>query len=384
MAVFELGRTMSGAQKLQEPAFVQLSELASEGSGGRICFATDDWFAPAEWMLKDTEPVFIPDKYTSYGKWMDGWETRRKRIAGHDWCIVRLAAPTAIKGILVDTAHFTGNYAPKFSIQGARLTSAEENMIPERGEEMIGTACSEKDSKMMAQLKSEQWTKIVGMTALKPGYEDTRKQYFTIGNCNEVFTHLRVNMYPDGGIARLRVFGEVQPDLAAVKGKAIDLIGMLSGGQCLGFSNAHYGHPRNLIKPNRGLNMGDGWETARRLDRPAILTTNDKGILQVPGCEWAIFKLCAKGFVDRIVVDTNHFKGNFPDNVKIEAALLGDEQTVLSTQWKIMLDNSKLSAHKEHTFDDESLEFRGPCTHVRITMAPDGGISRVRMFGKVL
>lgn len=350
---------MSG-QKAVEPAFLQLSELASESSGGRIQFATDDWFGPAEWMLKDSEPVFIADKYTSFGKWLDGWETRRKRIAGHDWCIVRLAAPTVIKGIVVDTAHFTGNYAPRFSIQGARLDRTQEESIPARGREMIGTACSKNELDVMEALKSDEWTEVIGMTPLKPGYEETRRQYFTVEDQNDAFSHLRVNIYPDGGIARLRVFGEVHPDLKAIAsgGNLVDIVGMLNGGQCLSFSNAHYGHPRNLIKPNRGINMGDGWETARRLDRPAILKTDRQGILQVPGCEWAIFKLCSKGMVEQIVVDTNHFKGNFPDNVKIEAALLGADQTLQSAQWKVMLDNSKLSAHKEHPFPEEALRFR--------------------------
>ncbi|XP_062534500.1 allantoicase-like [Armigeres subalbatus] len=375
---------MAVGLKNQDPAFLQLSELASEGSGGRICFATDDWFAPADWMLKDSEPVFISDKYTTYGKWMDGWETRRKRIAGHDWCIVRLAAPTSIKGILVDTAYFTGNYAPQFSIQGARLGPTEEDSMPERGEEMIGTACSKQDLKLMAELKSDQWIEVIGMTPLQPGYEETRKQYFSIENRNQVFTHLRVNIFPDGGIARLRVFGEVQPDFNVLKQSQTDLIGVLNGGQCLSYSNAHYGHPRNLIKPNRGINMGDGWETARRLDRPAILKTDDNGILQVPGCEWAVFKLCSAGSVERIIVDTNHFKGNFPDNVKFEAAYLDDKESLPSAQWKCMLNNAKLSAHKEHEFGGDALQFKGPCTHVRITIAPDGGISRVRLYGKIL
>ncbi|XP_055528732.1 allantoicase-like [Wyeomyia smithii] len=373
-------------QKSVEPAFLQLSELASESSGGRILFATDDWFAPAEWMLKDSEPIFIADKYTPYGKWMDGWETRRKRIAGHDWCIVRLAALSTIKGVLVDTAHFTGNYAPKFSMQGAKLSRSKEELIPERGREMIGTACSQKDLEAMADLGSEDWMTVIGMTQLKPGYDATRKQYFNIDGCNEPFTHLRVNIFPDGGIARLRVFGEVQPDIKAMLSGSnlIDLLGMLNGGQCLSFSNAHYGHPRNLIKPNRGVNMGDGWETARRLDRPPVLKTDKQGILQVPGCEWAIFRLCSKGTVEKIVVDTNHFKGNFPDNVKIEATLLDANRTLQSAQWRVLLDSSKLAAHQEHIFQEEKLQFRGPCNHIRITMSPDGGISRVRLFGRVL
>ncbi|XP_058812245.1 allantoicase-like [Topomyia yanbarensis] len=371
-------------QKVAEPAFLQLSELASNSSGGRVLFATDDWFAPAEWMLMDAEPVFIPDKYTPYGKWMDGWETRRKRIAGHDWCIIRLAALSKIKGIVVDTAHFTGNFAPRFSVQGAQLSPLVEESIPERGREMIGTACSEKDLEKVASLKSDEWSEVIEMTPLKPGYSTTSKQYFFV-DCNDAFTHLRVNIYPDGGIARLRVFGEVQPDNNLLSsGSQLDLIGMLNGGQCLSYSNAHYGHPRNLIKPNRGINMGDGWETARRLDRPPILNIDKHGILQVPGCEWAVFRLCSKGIVERVVVDTNHFKGNFPDTVKIEATCLEPNRTLQSAQWQPMLDSTKLAAHREHVFEDESLQFRGPCSHVRITIAPDGGISRVRLFGRVL
>ncbi|XP_055585614.1 allantoicase-like [Uranotaenia lowii] len=371
--------------KLAEPAFLQYSELASESSGGRILFATDDWFAPAEWMLKDSEPVFIADKFTTFGKWMDGWETRRKRIAGHDWCILKLAAPTIIKGVMVDTAHFTGNYAPRFSLQGAKLSQFEEEKIPERGQEMIGTGCREKDFQLLADLESDHWTEVIGMTPLNPGYEETRKHYFSVEDRNDVFTHLRINIYPDGGIARLRVFGEVQPNLDILSASSfpVDLLGMLNGSQCLGFSNAHYGHPRNVTKPKRGINMGDGWETARRLDRPPILKTDRHGILQVPGCEWAIFKLCTKGIIEQILVDTNHFKGNFPDNIRIDGTLLGPKQTLQSAVWKTVLDYSKLGAHKEHLFGKEILTFTGPCSHIKITISPDGGISRVRVFGKV-
>ncbi|XP_055643062.1 allantoicase-like [Toxorhynchites rutilus septentrionalis] len=366
-----------------EPAaFLQLSELASESSGGRILFSTDDFFAPAEGMLRDEEPIFIPDKYTDFGKWMDGWETRRKRIAGHDWCIVRLAAPTVIKGIVVDTAHFTGNFAPRMSIQGARIDPRRERQIAVRREGSIGTGCD--GSEMEEKIKNFQWEEIVQNTPLKPGYDKTRKHYFGVDTNENVFTHLRVNIYPDGGIARLRVYGVVQPDRDSMADSAelVDLIAMLNGGQCLEFSNAHYGHPRNLIKPQRGANMGDGWETARRNDRPAILTTDERGILKVPGCEWAVFKLGMKGTVRRIVLDTNHFKGNFPDSVRIEAALLREDQDLEGAKWTVMLDNRKLSAHKEHIYEEDDLLANAPCTHIRITIAPDGGISRLRLFGR--
>lgn len=345
-----------------------------------MIFSTDDWFATAENMLKDTEPVFIADKYTECGKWMDGWETRRKRIPGHDWCIVKLGAPCNIKGILVDTAFFTGNYAPRISIQGACLSEYDESLLPSR-QNKLGSACSTEEVQMISEVKSECWPELVEMTNLKPGYEDTRKTYISVDS-NEVCSYIRVNMYPDGGIARLRVYGTVVPDLCQFDcNDIIDLVAMENGGTCVGYSNAHFGHPRNLIKPNRGINMGDGWETMRRLDRPAILEADSNGILKVPGCEWAIIKMCCSGYVNEVVVDTLHFKGNFPDSVKIEGTILSAEETLSSAKWITILQSQKLSANKEHFYKNE-IHVDGPFSHIRVTMSPDGGISRVRLFGQ--
>lgn len=183
------------------------------------------------------------------------------------------------------------------------------------------------------------------MTELRAGYEETRHNFFEITS-KEPWTHLRLNMYPDGGIARLRVYGEARPSLPKT-GEIIDLVAMKNGGVCKGYSNAHYGHPRNLIKPGGGINMGDGWETARRLDRPAVLKTDRSGILKVPGCEWAIFKLVGVGRISDIEVDTKHFKGNFPDSVKIEGALLRQTEEWDSPEtkvtWKTILPATKVS-----------------------------------------
>lgn len=331
-------------------------------------------------MLKDTDPVFIPDKYTEFGKWMDGWETRRKRISGHDWCIVKLGAPCNIKGILVDTAFFTGNYAPRISIQGASLSEYEESFLPTRQCKM-GSACSKEEFQMISLNKSECWPELVEMTNLKPGYEETRKTYISVDS-NEVCSYIRVNIYPDGGIARLRVFGTVVPDLSQFDcTDVIDLIAMENGGTCVGYSNAHFGHPRNLIKPSRGVNMGDGWETMRRLDRPAVLEADETGILKVPGCEWAIIKMCCLGYVNEVVVDTIHFKGNFPDSVKVEGTILSPEETLSSAKWVTIIGYQKLTANSEHFYKNE-IHVDGPFSHIRVTMSPDGGISRVRLFGQ--
>ncbi|CAG9794965.1 unnamed protein product [Diatraea saccharalis] len=358
------------------PAFTELSEFASISAGGEVAFSTDDFFAPCENMLLDTEPVFIADKFTEFGKWMDGWETRRKRTAGHDWCILKLASKCVIKGLLVDTAYFTGNFAPKYSIQAARLKPEDEALIPARDTKM-GSACGRYELDEIERLKSDKWEEIVPVTALRPGYEETRLNFQKVLS-DEAWTHIRVNIYPDGGIARLRVYGEARPE-PPPRDQIVDLVSLLSGGTCQGYSNAHYGHPRNMIKPGKSQCMADGWETARRLDRPEVLEANEDGTLKVPGEEWAIFKLGFPGRIQRICVDTAHFKGNFPDSVKIEGAYLrhADWCPQLKCTWSNILRPSKLSAHKEHWYDCDS----DVITHIRVSMAPDGGISRVRTFG---
>lgn len=227
-------------------------------NGGQIIYATDDFFATAENMIQDSEPVYVDGKYTEYGKWMDGWETRRKRIPGHDWCIIKLVAPCNIKGILVDTAFFTGNFPPRISIQGGNLTENEENLLPHR-ENRLGTASSNEEKKLVSQFRTETWAELIGMTNLKPGYEQTRKTYLFV-NTNVVCSFIRVNIYPDGGIARLRVFGTVVPDLSKFNGSDVvfDLISMENGGAVVAYSDDYYSNPRNLIKKGRATTMGDG------------------------------------------------------------------------------------------------------------------------------
>jgi len=380
---------MPKQEEILQPKFTELNELASKINGGQILFSTDDWFAQAENLLNHEEAVFKPDLYTEYGKWMDGWETRRRRCPGHDWCIIKLGIPGVIHGIDIDTAFFTGNYAPRFSVQGAKLHEEDETIIPERSEDMMGTACTKEMFKQMEQLHSEEWEELVPMTKLQSGYEETRHNYFHIES-NEIWTHLRLNIYPDGGIARLRVYGEAFSG-AHVKhtNEVIDLVSMKNGGVCKGYSNAHYGHPRNLIRPGPGINMGDGWETARRLDRPAILETDPSGILQVPGNEWAVFRLGHIGDISHIEVNTNHFKGNFPDSVKIEGTLMKptrewNSRAIAQCDWQTILPASKLSADRAHEFYENDIRKTGPFSHVKVTIAPDGGVSRLRIWGTVV
>ncbi|XP_074103885.1 putative inactive allantoicase [Cotesia typhae] len=356
--------------------FSELTELISESNGGKIIFATDDWFAVAENLLKDEEPVWQEDAYTEFGKWMDGWETRRRRSAGHDWAIIALGHRSIIKGFYVDTGYFTGNHAPRFSIQAARLAENEISSFPIRNSQM-GTAASKEARMQIARLKSENWTTIVPQTELQPGYEATRRQNFH-STSTEQWTHLRLNLFPDGGIARLRAYGLIIPQKPREFAERIDLVAQQNGGVCEEYSNAHYGHPRNLIKSGNSSSMKDGWETARRLDRPPIIQIDDSGILQFSGSEWAIFRLGYVGTVDTIEVDTAYFRGNFPDSVKVEGTLAPDVANKI-LNWKIILPTQKLSPNRLHIYTN--ITWPGPVSHIRIIINPDGGISRFRFWG---
>lgn len=259
------------------------------------------------------------------------------------------------------------------------LNITEERLFPPRITAM-GKACSTEEMRAVSRLKSEKWLELMESTKMRPGYAETRKNYIYI-NCNEVFSHLRINIYPDGGIARFKVYGEVEPYINDFGyDDNIDLIALVNGGSCVGYSNAHYGHPRNLIKPGRGLFMGDGWETMRRMDRPEILEVDENGMLIVHGSEWAAIKMCCLGKINSILVDTNHFKGNYPDSIKIEGAILHEDETLRSADWTTIMDAQKLSANREHFYESEILN-EGPFNYVRLTMAPDGGISRIRLIG---
>nr|CAD7462819.1 unnamed protein product [Timema tahoe] len=338
-------------------------------NGGKIMFATDDWFAVAENLLKVEEPQWQEGVFTAYGKWMDGWETRRKRVAGHDWAIIQLGVPGVVRGVHIDTAYFTGNYVPQISIQAAALKEEEKRNIPLRVS-CMGTSATEYNLKQVEKLRSQTWQEIVPMVPLKAGYKETRHHYFPTLKSDKMWTHVRLNLYPDGGIARLRLFGEAILDLTLLNSSQIlDLVSMVNGGVCEDYSNAHYGHPRNIIRPNEGIGMSDGWETARRLDRPPIIQVSPEGFLQLPGFEWAVFRLGAPGVVHRIEVDTKHFKGNYPDTVWLEGKL------GLQAKWIKLLSQTKLSMDKLHVYKE--LDNKGPFTHVRVNIAPDGGISRV-------
>lgn len=371
------------------PDFTQLTDMASESVGGQILFATDDFFAPAENLIKSDSPSFKEHEYTEFGKWMDGWETRRKRIPGHDWCIIRLGVQGIIRGFDVDISYFTGDYAPQMSIQAACFEEDKQPEIPARGIRM-GAAASPEEFEAIAELKSDDWDYLVPMTELKPGRPASSHNYFPV-NSQQRWTHIRLNIFPDGGIARFRVYGTGQKDWTASDSKEpSDLVTIAYGGVCVGFSNTHFGHPNNMIGVGPAKSMADGWETARRLDRPPILENDENGILLVPGCEWAVFRLAHPGVITQIEIDTKYFKGNYPDSCKLDGCILTtlEEEDMIRQKWdlpghkwKPLLPVTKLSPNKSHLFDSLTLELQDVITHVRFTISPDGGVSRLRLKG---
>ncbi|XP_068197981.1 allantoicase [Antennarius striatus] len=369
-----------------EPDFLQFNDLVCDAVGGEVIFATDEWFAPAANLLKREAPRFDASAFTEFGKWMDGWETRRKRTPGYDWCVIQLGVPGRIHGVDVDTSFFTGNHSPHVSIQAGCLD--EPPTFTLEGDR-TGMAASHSQLEAVAKLGSEAWPVLVGVSQLNPGYSDCCHNYFKV-TFNKRVTHLRLNMHPDGGIARLRVYGVGQRDWSSVSAhQDVDLVALTNGGVCLGFSDAHFGHPRNMIGPGRAVTMADGWETARRLDRPKNLKADRRGILQVPGWEWAVFRLGHPGVIRSVEIDTAHFKGNFPDSCRMEACSLTPQEEAeairtrwVSGKWQVLLPPQKLRPHQRHLYGDAHLTLSRPVSHVRLIISPDGGVSRLRLLGR--
>lgn len=327
----------------EAPAFTQLTDLVSERLGGKVLYATDDFFAEKENLIKPTRGVFITDKYTDRGKWMDGWESRRKRTPGHDWAVIQLATPGKILGFDIDTNFFLGNHPPHASVEAVNITDASS---------------------------ITDWDKADWKEILPKSHLDAGSQNFYECNSNGIYTHVRLHIYPDGGVARLRVYGEVFKNWDIVSaGEIIDLAAAINGGKAIACNDMFFSAMGNLIMPGRGVNMGDGWETKRNR------TPNNR--------DWVILKLAHRGIIERIIVDTCHFKGNYPDSCSIEGCMSDSDTEVINDNvpWQILLPQQKLSADNVHEFVRE-VNGGNVFSHVRLNIFPDGGISRLRLFGK--
>jgi len=329
--------------------FLQLADLASERLGGEVLEANDEFFAPKENLLKPAKPVFMEGKYTSKGHWMDGWETRRRRTPGHDWCIIRLGLAGVIRGVVVDTSYFKGNFPSHFSLDACDL----------------GTGPPYKNEKKRLKSATTRWVELEPQTPLAGDSLNS----FAVNHAGR-FTHLWLKIYPDGGVARLRVHGEAVPDKSRVSRGEIDLVAVENGGHVVTSSDQFFGAPQNLLRPGSARDMSDGWETRRR---------------RGPGHDWVILKLGVPGLIKKIQVDTTHFKGNFPDSCSLESCYLerdaAGKPATAWPAWKQLLLQTKLKPDHRHTFRDQIQDF-APCTHVRFNIFPDGGVSRLRLFGR--
>jgi len=320
-----------------------LIDLASELIGGVALSASDEFFASKENLLKATAPIFMPDRYTDRGKWMDGWESRRKRTPGHDWCVIRLGFPGIVRTIDVDTSHFLGNYPEHCSLDAACVSDRD--------------------------LAERDWKPVLGKVRLEGGSHNI----FDVEQSGCV-THVRLNIFPDGGVARLRVYGEVVPDIGKLRAAAepVDLASISNGGRVVGSSDQFFGHQHNLILPGRPQNMSGGWETRRR---------------RGPGYDWIMVRLGARAAIHHVSVETEHYKGNYPDRCSIDACdapnALTEDLVIGKISWCEILRESKLDADAVRRFEKE-LSAAQPATHVRLNIYPDGGISRLRVFGKIV
>ncbi|KAF9925696.1 Allantoicase [Linnemannia zychae] len=328
------------ADKIDE-TFQHCVDLAGSKRGGRILTVTDEWFAEAQNLLKPEAPISRPHHFIPSGAWFDGWQTRRHN-AHYDWCVIELAQPGHISGIEVDTAFLTGNHAPFMSVEGFKDISNTCKTKPRTHEQWAGV----------------EWTPILAKSPLEA---NKRHGYKLDQPTEDFFTHIRFCMYPDGGVSRFRVYGSLQTVYPENKHEIYDLAAVSSGSKVTEFSNAHYGHPSNMLLPGRGHDMSDGWETSRSRT--------------IGHVDWAVIKLGRPGHVATIEVDTAHYKGNAPKAVSIAGFEIGSDEPIM------LLDQKPLLPHRQNFFEVAGDLTEKRIATIRVIMIPDGGIKRVRIWG---
>jgi len=327
-----------------QPDFTLLPDLASRRLGGTVMYATDELFADKENLIKPGPPTFTPGEYGPKGKVYDGWETRRHREPKHDHAVVRLGAPGIVRGVIVDTANFRGNYPPQVSVEAV---SVVDYPSPE-------------------ELAALGWHTLVEKSDARG---DTANRYPV--SDNHRWTHLRLSIYPDGGVARFRAHGEVVPYPAFLAG-TVDLAATENGGQVVGCSDAFYSSAANLLMPGQPTGMADGWENARRRDG---------------GHDYVLVRLAAAGLVRQLEIDTSCFVGNAPDFVRVLGAderstrMAGEPDPTSAAAWQELLPRTRVQPDTRHRFLVHSLQ---PVTHVRLEAYPDGGMGRLRVYGEIV
>lgn len=328
-------------QQFKETVVQQYTDIIGEKLGGQVLAFSDEWFAAAENLIKPKEPIRDATRFTYAGAWYDGWETRRHNTEACDWVVFKMGVSSAsLVGCEIDTAFFNGNHAPEISVEAANLAA---------------------DS---TDFSSVAWDTIIPKVECGP----SQKQFFVRDAITEqTYTHVKLNMFPDGGIARFRLYGQVKPIIPSDTSLQLDTASAIQGGVCTSFSDQHFGSVDNLLLPGRGHDMSDGWETKRSRGGDHV--------------DWAIVKLGHKTNVKKVTVDTAHFRGNFPQYIKIEAIDSAQEPLCDDQGWETIVDKSKTGPDKEHDYEIVSDK---AYTHVKLIMIPDGGVKRLRCWGTLV
>lgn len=317
-----------------------LIDLAQPRLGSKVIFKTDDFFASANRIINPSPAVFKEGLFDKNGKWMDGWESRRKRTSGHDFLIIKLGKSGSINKVDVDTSHFNGNQPSMISLEG----------------------CYSK-SKNIKDLK---WKTLIDKKKTKANSHHMFKS-----SSKSIFTHIKLNIFPDGGVARLRLYGSISKENNKFGNKTINLASLLNGASVIACNNEHFGKAENILAPGKAKNMGDGWETRRRRNK---------------GFDWLILNPINGKKIDKIEISTHHFKGNFPSHCSLQAAFVPNKKSSSSiikssVKWKFLLNKVNLSANKTHVFKNILMK-NDKINFIKINIFPDGGISRFKIFGK--
>ena len=317
------------------------TNLASPILGTKIYSFSDQFFAAASRILNDSDPIFKEGVFDANGKWMDGWETKRKRTPGNDFIIIKLGKPGKIDNILIDTSYFNGNQ-PEFTTIDACYSSKK-------------------------LLNKTKWTCILNKKKLY-----ANKNHLFKSNSNQTFNFVRLNIYPDGGVARLRLLGNIDLTKEKLPKNKFDLASVLNGSKIIACSDEHFGKAENLLSPGKSKNMGNGWETKRR---------------RGPGYDWVILKLGIRGIISHFEINTHFFKGNYPSHFSIQVSSTLNTSSVKkivqeSIKWNTILEGIKLKADNKLIIKNnfKSNEY---VSLIKLNIFPDGGISRFRVFGTI-
>lgn len=323
-----------------------MPDLISKPLGSRILGFSDEWFAAAENLTTPTPPIRKPGVFVYSGAWYDGWETRRHNTEPFDWVVFRLGVASGkVKGVEIDTAFFNGNHAPEVAVQGCFASDDREEEIK---------------SKDFAE-----WETILPKQECGP----SQRHAWLLPQTTKAYTHVRLQMFPDGGIARFRLFGHVLPVLPQDLSAVFDLAATVNGGVAVKCSDQHFGTKDNLLLPGRGVDMGDGWETKR---------TRGEHV------DWVVIKLGIPGVIEKLLIDTAHFRGNFPQKVQVFAAEGTDTPEHDSKSWVEILPPQKTGPDFEHVYEGDMLAQVQGKTYgfVKLVIIPDGGVKRIRVFGR--